>query len=141
MVIFPALHPVQLPQKNESGEEREGTLQTRGEELYAIREFRPGDSISSVHWKSSAKTGDLRVKEFQSRSDQSYTVFLNVKESGSNKLVKEEVLEERISKAASLIYHLIERGNEVSLKTEDMKTEFGKSESHLKYLMYKLALI
>jgi len=139
MVIFPALHPVQLPPRNESGQEGEGTLQTRGEELYAVREFRPGDSISSVHWKSSAKTGNLRVKEFQSTNEQSYTVFLNVKE--RNKTVKEEILEEKVSKTASLIYHLIERGNEVSLKTEEMQTEFGKSESHLKDLMYMLAFI
>ena len=139
MVIFPALHPVQLPPKNESIQEGEGTLQTRGEELYAVREFRPGDTLSSVHWKSSAKTGNLRVKEFQSTNEQSYTIFLNVKEPGSNKTV--EVLEERVSKAASLIYHLIERGNEVSLKTEDMQTEFGKSETHLRELMYILAFI
>jgi|SaaInlStandDraft_7_1057024.scaffolds.fasta_scaffold15871_4 uncharacterized protein (DUF58 family) len=139
MVIFPALHPVQLPPKNESRQEGEGTLQTRGEELYAVREFRPGDTLSSVHWKSSAKTGNLRVKEFQSTNEQSYTIFLNVKEPGSNKTV--EVLEERVSKAASLIYHLIERGNEVSLKTEDMQTEFGKSETHLRELMYILAFI
>jgi len=139
MVIFPALHPVQLPPKNESRQEGEGKLQTRGEELYTVREFRPGDSLSSVHWKSSAKTGNLRVKEFQSTNEQSYTVFLNVKEPGSNKTV--EVLEERVSKAASLIYHLIERGNEVSLKTEEMQTDFGKSESHLEELMYILAFI
>ncbi len=141
IVIFPALHPVPLPSKNDSGQEGEGTLKTRGEEIYAIREFRSGDPLSSVHWKSSAKTGNLRVKEFQSTNEQSYTVFLNVKEPGNSKTVKEEILEERISKAASLIYHLVERGNEVSLKTEDMQTDFGKSESHLKELMYILAFI
>ena len=141
MVIFPALHPVQLPPKNESKQEGEGTLQTRGEELYAVREFRPGDALSSVHWKSSAKTGKMRVKEFQSMNEQSYTVFFNVKEPGSNKTVTEKILEERVSQAASLVFHLIKKGNEVSLKTEDRQTEFGKSESHLKELMYLLAFI
>jgi uncharacterized protein (DUF58 family) len=141
LVIFPALHPVQLPPKNESAQEGGGTLQTRGEEIYAVREFRSGDPLSSVHWKSSAKTGKLRAKEFQSTTEQGYTVFLNIKESGSNKTVKEEILEERISKAASLVFHLIKRGNEVSLKTEEMQTDFGKSESHLKDLMYILTFI
>ena len=110
MVIFPALRPVKLPPQHESGLDGEGKLQSRGEELYAIREFRPGDSISSVHWKSSAKTGNLRVKEFQSQNEQSYTVFLNVKEPSTNKRVKEEVLEERVSETASLIFHLIGGG-------------------------------
>lgn len=141
MVIFPALHPEQLPNKNDSGQEGEGTLRTRGEEIFGIREFRPGDPINSVHWKSSAKTGNLRVKEFQGTNEQNYTVFLNIKESGKNVTVKKEILEQRVNKAASLVFHLIKRGNEVSLKTEDDQTEFGKSESHLKELMYMLAFI
>ncbi len=141
MVIFPALHPVPLPPKNESNQEGEEILQARGEEIYAIREFRPGDSLSSVHWKSSAKTGELRAKEIQSQHDQSYTVFLNIVQRGTQNTVNEEILEERISKAASLIFYLIKRGNEVSLKTEEMQTDFGKSESHLIDLMSILAFI
>lgn len=141
MVIFPALHPIPLPPKNESIHKGEELLQARGEEIYAIREFRPGDSLSSVHWKSSAKTGELKVKEFQSQQHQSYTVFLNIFQPGSKNTVTEEILEERISKTASLIYYLIQRGNEVSLKTEEMQTAFGNSESHLKKLMYILAFI
>ena len=141
IVIFPALHPVNLPPKNESDQEGENILQPRGEEVYAIREFRPGDSLSSVHWKSSAKTGELRVKEFQSQQDQSYTVFLNALQPDSKNPVPEKILEERVSKTASLIFFLIRRGNEVSLKTEEMQTPFGKSESHLLELMHILAFV
>ncbi|MZG54849.1 MAG: DUF58 domain-containing protein, partial [Nitrospinae bacterium] len=141
IVIFPALHPVNLPPKNESDQEGENILQPRGGEVYAIREFRPGDSLSSVHWKSSAKTGELRVKEFQSQQDQSYTVFLNALQPDSKNPVPEKILEERVSKAASLIFFLIRRGNEVSLKTEEMQTPFGKSESHLLELMHILAFV
>ncbi len=141
MVIFPALHPVELPSKNESDQEGEETMQARGEEIYAIRDYRPGDSLGTVHWKSSAKTGEMRVKEFQSPHNQSYTVFLNILEPGNQEIVKEDILEERVSKTASLIFYLIKRGNEVSLKTEETQSAFGKSESHLKDLMYILAFI
>ncbi len=141
MVIFPALHQVQLPPKNESDKEGEEVLHSRGEEIYAIREFRPGDSLSSIHWKSSAKTGELRTKEFHRPQDQSYTVFLNVLEPGTQKVVEEKILEERVSKTASLIFYLIKRGNKVSLKTETMQTAFENSESHLTSLMHTLAFI
>lgn len=34
-------------------------------EVHEIREYRPGDSLKSVHWKLSAKTGELVVREPQ----------------------------------------------------------------------------
>lgn len=34
-------------------------------ETHEIREYRPGDSLKSVHWKLSAKTGELMVREPQ----------------------------------------------------------------------------
>jgi len=138
-VVFPAIHPVKLPEKSEAGLEGEGTVQPRGEELHAVREFQLGDPLSSVHWKSSAKTGNLRVKEFQSQNLQSYTVFLTLTNPTTNLPIQEDVLEERVSEAASLIYHLIQRGHEVSLKMEGSQSPFGSSEAHLLDLMRTLA--
>ncbi|MBT3184436.1 MAG: DUF58 domain-containing protein [Nitrospina sp.] len=141
MVIFPAIRPVELPQQSEIGLEGEGIVQPRGDELHAIREFQPGDSLSCVYWKSSAKTGNLRVKEFQSQGLQSYTVFLTLTDPATNRPVAKEVLEERVSTAASMIYHLIQRGHEVSLKTEESQTPFDSSQAHLLDLMRSLAFI
>jgi uncharacterized protein (DUF58 family) len=138
-VIFPAIHPVKLPQQSDAGQEGDGILQRCGDELHAIREFQPGDSLSSVHWKSSAKTGKLRVKEFQSQN--SYTIFLTLTDPTTNQPVQTGILEERISEAASLIYHLIQRGHEVSLKTEESQSPHGNSEAHLLDLMRVLAYI
>jgi uncharacterized protein (DUF58 family) len=45
-----------------SGQAR-GGLEPRG-----IREFAPGDSIRHVHWRSTARTGTLLVKEFEAGS-------------------------------------------------------------------------
>ncbi|MBT3367589.1 MAG: DUF58 domain-containing protein [Nitrospina sp.] len=138
-VVFPAIHPVKLPQHSDAGQEGDGIVERRGDELYAIREFQPGDSLSSVHWKSSAKSGRLRVKEFQSQN--SYTIFLTLTDPATNQPVHAEILEERVSEAASLIYHLVQRGHEVSLKTEDTQTAFGNSQAHLIDLMHLLAFI
>lgn len=140
-VIFPAIHPVKLPEQSETGLEGEGIMQPKGEELHAVREFQPGDSLSSVHWKSSAKTGNLRVKEFQSHNLQSYTVFLTLTNAATNQPIQGEELEKRVSEAASLIYHLIQRGHEVSLKTEETQTAFASSDEHLLNIMHMLATI
>ena len=140
-VIFPAIHPVKLPEQSETGLEGEGIVQPKGEELHAVREFQPGDSLSSVHWESSAQTGNLRVKEFQSHNLQSYTIFLTLTNPATNQLIQGEELEKRVSEAASLIYHLINRGHEVSLKTEETQTPFGSSDEHLLDIMHTLATI
>jgi uncharacterized protein (DUF58 family) len=141
-IVFPAIHPVQLPSLSYPSGEQQGVVCHQGEEIVAIREYSEGDPVNAVHWKSSAKTGDLRVKEFLASSDQSFTLFLNLHDSQTNRQVAEAVLEERVSEAASLAYHLICRGNEVSLKTaENFHIPFGNSEPHLERIMKFLAFV
>ncbi len=81
------------------------------------------------------------MKEFQSQGLQNYTVFLTLTNPATNRPVAEEILEERVSEAASQIYHLIQRGHEVSLKTEESQTPFGSTQAHLIDLMRLLAFI
>ena len=33
-------------------------------EIFQIREFRPGDRMQQIHWKSSARSGELMTKEY-----------------------------------------------------------------------------
>lgn len=42
-----------------------------------IREYQPGDRFSWVHWKSFAKTGELRTKEFEDKQTQTIFVVLD----------------------------------------------------------------
>ena len=57
-LVFPVIKNVALPSPTEYSEEGEGTIGFAGDDLYSIREYRPGDPTASVHWKSSAKTGN-----------------------------------------------------------------------------------
>lgn len=36
--------------------------------IRTIREYRPGDPLKSVHWRSTARTGELRIKETEGES-------------------------------------------------------------------------
>ncbi|MFQ5673260.1 MAG: DUF58 domain-containing protein [Nitrospinales bacterium] len=139
--VFPAIRNVDLPSPAGVPLQGEGIIKQRGEELYALREFRPGDPISSIHWKSTAKTGSPRVKEFIAGGCSGFTVFLHTQDPQTNRKIEPEVLEKRVTEAASLVYHLIRRGNEVSLKTTDYQSSFGNSPAHLEQLMTYLAFV
>lgn len=139
-IVFPQIKPMELPRPSELSEEGEGKVSPSGDDLYSLREFRPGDSMSTVHWKSSAKTGSLRVREFSRGGTHSFTLFLNIEESQTNRPVTGDILEQRISETASLAYHLIRRGDEVRLKIHEYESSMGNSESHLHSLLTYLAL-
>lgn len=36
-----------------------------GNELFGVREYRPGDSLRRIHWRTSARRGELVVREFE----------------------------------------------------------------------------
>ena len=36
-----------------------------GNELFGVREYRPGDSLRRIHWRSSARHGELVVREYE----------------------------------------------------------------------------
>ena len=140
-LIFPIIRQVELPSPTEYSEEGEGTISLTGDDLYSIREYQPGDSMASVHWKSSAKTGALQVKEFSKGGLHSYTLFLNITDPRTNAVVEQDTLENRVTETASLAYHLIRRGDEVCLKTPETQTRSDNSEAHLEHVLKYLARV
>lgn len=62
-------------EKNEKTREMQET--GSGFELKSLRDFVPGDSIRNIHWKSSAKSGELRTKEFYKEVDSGSVVFVD----------------------------------------------------------------
>jgi uncharacterized protein (DUF58 family) len=47
----------------------ESLAKGRGQDLYALRDYLPNDSARHVHWKASARTGVLMVREFARDDD------------------------------------------------------------------------
>ena len=46
-----------------------------GTELFGIREYRPGDPLRRIHWRSSAKRGELIVREYEPPGVQTLGIF------------------------------------------------------------------
>ncbi len=138
-VVYPPITLVSIPTPNEVSASGEEMIKARGDDLYALRDFETGDPLDAVHWKSSAKTGALRVKEFAGGGRESFTVFLNLHNPRTDQPVSSSEMEKRIEETASLVYHLIRRGDNVALKTHDLETDYDNSEQHLNSILHYLA--
>lgn len=66
MLVYPAprLPPPLAWAAAMAGAQAQRVARGDGADLYRIREHRPGDGARQVHWKISARLGELRVREF-----------------------------------------------------------------------------
>ena len=85
-----------------------------GQDLYRVRPLQPGDSSRLVHWKASAKTGDLRVREFSREEDRRVRLVFGLGEGAYS----DAQAERAITLCASLVAELAE--TEVWLEFEGL---------------------
>jgi uncharacterized protein (DUF58 family) len=76
-----------------------------------IRNYTTDDPMKTINWKASAKTGSLMVNTFDSVQSQKAMIFLDVEDGGI--LKQEELVEESISIAATIIRKLSRQSTEV----------------------------
>ena len=82
---------------------------------YGIRDFAYGDPYRFIHWRSSAKRGKLRLKEFEDEKRVSIEIDLRLRPEGDTGAA-EKRRERAISLAASLIQRLVEADVDVFLR-------------------------
>lgn len=77
-------------------------LRGRGAELYRIREHTPEDPARFVDWKATAKTGNLKVREFSREDERRLRIVFDNPAPGA---VADWAYEHAVSLAASLAWH------------------------------------
>ena len=83
--------------------------------FHALRDYVPGDDRRNVHWRSTARTGRLMVRQFEETRRAHLLVILDLDEAAYG---TDEELETAVSCAASLIIATMREGREVSLVTQ-----------------------
>jgi uncharacterized protein (DUF58 family) len=145
VLILPQLYqlpPIQLPglRKYQSGGVALASSVGDAEEFRSLREYRPGDSIRKIHWKSWAKTGKPIIKEEQDEFFVRHALILDTFQSEKYS----QILESAISIAASLasdvqtkesLLDLMFVGNEAYCFT------FGRGISHTEKMLEILASV
>ncbi|MEW5961436.1 MAG: DUF58 domain-containing protein, partial [Chloroflexota bacterium] len=107
ILIYPAFQPLKrlrlLAQPGFS--ERQARRAGMSSDILGIREYRPGDSLRQIHWRSTAHTGQLMVKEFADAEQLTMTVVLDLQKGRSAGQGKFSTFETAVRLAASFGYY------------------------------------
>ena len=91
--------------------------------FHAIREYQAGDSRRQVHWKSTAKTGQLMVRQYEETRRSGISIVLGSRES---EFRDADEFELAVGVAASLGVRAIRDGRDVDFTISEEVPEFAR---------------
>jgi uncharacterized protein (DUF58 family) len=93
-----------------SGENRPRAIAAAGEEDATVREYRDGDDLRRVHWRSTARRGSLMVRREEQPWQSRCAIFLDARTISHHGHGPSSSLEWSVSAAASIGSDVIRRG-------------------------------
>jgi hypothetical protein len=125
------VHPVTVPIPSTSAgliKDLEGTptrdIVDSDLSFHAIRTYAPGDSQRHIHWKSTAKTGVLMVRQYEETRRASLAIILDL---NSEEYRSEDEFEMAVSAAASISVQGVRDGREVIVSTSGEIPELSRN--------------
>ncbi|MEE1755076.1 DUF58 domain-containing protein [Streptomyces sp. SP18CS02] len=113
------LPPVRLAgEASGYGDGTQRSLALAGEDDVIPRGYRHGDDLRRVHWRSTARYGELMVRREEQPQRARCTVLLDTRQGGYQGTGPDSAFEWAVSGAASVVVHMLERGFAVRLLTD-----------------------
>lgn len=117
VLIYPRRHPVRpaavaFPRHHYDGPTTDPPLRGSND-LVAVREYVRGDEVRLLHWRSTAKTGVLMVREYTDPALTGFTVVLDTRAGA----LAAEAFEHAVEVATSLLYAGAKAGQRCRLIT------------------------
>jgi uncharacterized protein (DUF58 family) len=113
-------------------------------DFLGTREYRPGDSVRTIHWPLSARMGELIVKEFERNAATEVVIFLDLDANAAWGRGRGHTLEYATRIAASVAEYAARRGNAVGLvahSSQWITVPPGKGAYHQEMLMHYFAAV
>jgi uncharacterized protein (DUF58 family) len=129
----------------------EGALESltkgRGQDLYALRDYIPTDSARHVHWKASARSGSLMVREFTREDDCRILLVLDphvCTEDSSQQKPGAPTTNPRFERAvnicASLAWHFYENNSLLQFRSAGVETPLAPADQVIFAILRHLAV-
>jgi uncharacterized protein (DUF58 family) len=119
-----------------------------GHDLYALRGYVPNDSARHVHWKASARSGSLMVREFTREDDCRVLLVLDPHisaQAGNSRSAPSAEATERFERAvtlcASIAWHFFERNAQLQFRSAALETMLATAEENIFAILRHLALV
>jgi uncharacterized protein (DUF58 family) len=154
VLVYPARVAVpRPPPRTEAHGEAAAERSGRRGEFFGLREHRPGDDRRDVHWRSSARSGRLLVREYQDEHARRVAIAVDnalpeaARDAVTDGAITPEVeaqvasVERAISVAASLAAVYLEAGWTVELCARGCRIAPGAGKSHDARIARALALL
>jgi uncharacterized protein (DUF58 family) len=148
-LVYPSVEP--SPEYLEILQGLQGALETltkgRGQDLYALRGYVPTDSARHVHWKASARSGSLMVREFTREDDCRILLVLDphLTEEEFSQLnpgagATNEHFERTVTICASLAWHFYEKNSFLQFRSANVETLLAPADELIFAILEHLAL-
>ncbi|MEU6157245.1 DUF58 domain-containing protein [Streptomyces sp. NPDC047130] len=113
------LPPVRLGRGAQGlGDGRQRSMAVGGEDDVLPRGYRYGDDLRRVHWRSTARYGELMVRREEQPQRARCTVLLDTRRTAYRGAGPGSAFEWSVSGAASVLTHMLQRGFSVRLLTD-----------------------
>ena len=102
-----------------TGEARPHRIGVVGQDDILVREYRHGDDVRRIHWRSTARWGDLMVRREEQAWDPSASVLLDSRTAAHAGRGMQNSMEWAISAAASIAIHFLDDGFGIEIYEAD----------------------
>lgn len=143
VVVFP--DPIDPPPLRSRAAELTGDVSRHrvglGGDFHGLRDHREGDDARNIHWKTTARRGEVITKEFEEEEARAITVCLDHRTDAGDDAEVDLDAEHAIRVAAGLCRDFLARGYAVGLSTLGGTVRPGTGPGHLDRIFHELAVL
>lgn len=143
VLVFPELFPAggSRPQESDQSGDDASRRSGWGHDLYSLRAFRRGDDPRGIHWKQTARTGELIFTERTAERNRRLSIVFDNAVGELRDPAEQSRFERLVSEAATIAVDHLARGYEVELVTREGSLGFASGPRQRLAVLEALALI
>ncbi|HMS53824.1 MAG TPA: DUF58 domain-containing protein [Fimbriimonadaceae bacterium] len=145
LTVLPVPIPLDLANPPSAGwgtsESENGLARGAGIEPRGIREYVHGDSMRFVHWRSTARTGNLWVKEFETGSHSAVAFFIQRSRGSDVGVAADTTLEQMCGNVAFVAQQMLRQGTQVDLPVHHVSGPWRSQPERVAQILDALAEI
>lgn len=121
----------------------ESLAKGRGQDLYALRDYLPNDSARLVHWKATARSGSLMVREFAREDDCNVLLIFDPYSAAAlpvASVAEKDKFERAVTLCAAIAWNFHERNAMMEFRSAKAETPLAPASENIFTVLRHLAL-